>query len=92
MRGGLRFGDGEVGDFFHDPVEIGLAHGVQVGVGGGIHEVNGVGDAVFDGELDGVEIVAEGAAECEGVLLDALEEFRIVGRGILKIALVMRTA
>ena len=74
MRSFLRLGDGEVGYFADDPVEVGLAYGVQVCVGGGIHEVDGVGDAVFDGEFDGVEVVAEGLAELQGVLLDALEE------------------
>ena len=92
LRGGLCFGDGEVSDFAHDPVEVSLTYGVEVGVGGGIHEVDGVGDAVFDGEFDGVEIVAEGAAECEGVFLDALEEFWIVGGRVLEVALVMGAA
>ena len=82
------FGDREVGYFFDDPVEVGLAYGVQIGVGGGIHEVDGVGDAIFDGELDGVEVVAEGAAEDERILLHAGEQFRVVCRRVLEVALV----
>ena len=70
--------------------KLALAHGVQVGVGRGIHEVDGVGDAVFDGELDGVEVVAERAAELERILLDALEQLRIVGGWVLDIALGVR--
>lgn len=92
MRGGLGFGDGEVCHFFHDPAEVGLAYGVQVSVGRGVHEVDGIGDAVLDGELDRVEIIAEGAAKGEGILLDALEELRIVGGRVLDVALVMRKA
>ena len=71
LRGFFRFGDGEVGHFFDDPVEVGLAYGVEIGVGGGVHEVDGVRDAVFDGELDGVEVVAEGLAEFERIFFDA---------------------
>ena len=66
--------DGEVGDFADNPLEVVGPDGVEVGVGGGIHEVDGVWDAVFDSELDGVEIIAEGLAEGEGVAFDACEE------------------
>lgn len=60
-----------------DPAEAGFAYRVEVGVGHGVHKVDGVGDAVLDGELDRVEIVTKGAAQREGVLLDALQELGI---------------
>ena len=71
----LGFADGEFGYGVDDPVEAFFAYGVEVGVGGWVHEVDGVGDAVFYGELDGVEIVTEGFAESEGVFFDALQSF-----------------
>ena len=86
------FGDGHVGDFFDDPVEVGLAYGVEVGVGCGVHEVDGVGDAVFYSKFDGVEVVAECAAELERILFYAVEEFLVVGGRILHVAFVVRFA
>ena len=83
----MRFGDGEVGDLLDDPVEVGLANGMEIGVGRGVHEVDGVGDAVLYGEFDGVEVVAERPAELERILLDACEQFFIVGRWVLDVAL-----
>ena len=56
---------------FDDPVEVVVADRVQVGVGRGIHEVDGVRNAVLDRELDGVQVVAERAAQRERVALDA---------------------
>ena len=75
-----------------DPVEVFFADGVEVGVGGGVHEVDGVGDAVFDGELDGVEVVAESLAEREGVLFDALQELLVVLRRVEDVAVLVRAA
>jgi len=72
---GFGLGDEQVGNLLDDPVKIFLANRMQIGVGDGIHEVDGVGNAAGDGELDGIEVVAEGAAEGDGVSLDALEEF-----------------
>ena len=84
----LGFPDGQIGDGLDDPLEVFWAYGVEVGVGGGVHEVDGVGDAVFDGELDGVEIVAEGPAESERIFLDALQQFLVVGGRVEDVALV----
>src|ERR1700686_1845756 len=41
----------ELGYGIDDPVEVFFAYGVEVGVGGGIHEVDPVGAAVFHREL-----------------------------------------
>ena len=64
------FGNCQVGYFFDDPVEIGLAYGMEVGVGSGVHEVDGVGDAVFDSEFDSIEVVAERSAERQRIFLN----------------------
>ena len=50
--------------------------GVQLGVGRGVHEVDGVGHAVLDGELDGVQVVAERLADRVRIALDAGEQRR----------------
>ncbi len=63
----LRFFDGQLGDGVDDPVEVVFADGIDVGVGRGIHEVDGVGNAVFAGELDRVQVVAQRATEREGI-------------------------
>src|ERR1039458_6565369 len=47
--------DRQLRDGVHDPVEVFLADRVYISVGRGIHEVDGVRDAVFAGKLDGVE-------------------------------------
>src|SRR6185436_3110390 len=92
LRGFFRFGDGEVGNFPDDPVEIGLAYGVEIGVWSGIHEVDGVRNAVFDRELNGVEVVAERLAELERIPLDACEQLLVVFGRVLDVALVMGPA
>src|SRR5271167_1056612 len=46
----LSLADRQLRDRIHDPVEVLLADRVYVGVGRGIHEVNGVRDAVFAGK------------------------------------------
>ena len=74
---------------FDDPLEVVLADRVQVGVGRRVHEVDGVRHAVLDGELDGVQVVAERPAERERVALDAVDAApgRTAG-GFLHVALV----
>lgn len=57
------------------------SEGVQVEVGRGIEEVDGIGSAVVDGELDGVALVAECGGEASGIALDAEGQ---VGRGRVK--------
>ena len=88
----LGFFHGEVGYGVDDPVEALFAYGVQVGVGGGVHEVDGVGDAVFYGKLYCVEVVAEGFADSESVFFYALEEFLVVLRRVEDVALLVGTA
>ena len=83
------FGNCQVGYFFDDPVEIGLAYGMEVGVGSGVHEVDGVGDAVFDSEFDSIEVVAERSAEGQRIFLNTRQESRIVGGRVLHVALVV---
>ncbi len=56
---------GQFGNGVDDPVEVLLADRVDIRVGRGIHEVDGVGDAVFAGKLDGVQVVTQRAAQCE---------------------------
>ena len=68
------------------------AYGMDIGVGCGVHEVDGVGDSVFDRELDGVEIVAECFAEGERVAFDAGEQSRIVGWRIEDVSLCVGAA
>ena len=63
MGGVLGFLDGEVCYCVDYPLEVDSTYGVEVRVGGWIHEVDGIGDAVFYGELYGIEVVAEGSAE-----------------------------
>ncbi len=62
-RSFLRFLDGEIGHVLDDPLEVFRADRVEVGVGGGIHEVDGVGDSVFYGKFDGIEVVSQSFAE-----------------------------
>lgn len=78
LRGGeLRArgeGDGIVGEGFDGPVEVFASEGVEVEVGRGVEEVDGVGSAFVDGELDGIALVAEGGGETAGVAFDAFCE------------------
>src|ERR1019366_3584558 len=74
----------------HNPVEIFLAHRVYISIGSGSHEVDGVRDAVFAGEFNRVEVVAQSAAEGQTITLYPLQQLRIGGWRILHIALVER--
>ncbi|WP_433965555.1 hypothetical protein [Tunturiibacter gelidiferens] len=51
---------------------------MKVSIWSWVHKVDGVGDAVFYGELDGIEVVAQGFTEGEGIFLYALEELLVV--------------
>ena len=88
----LGFAYGEFCYGVDDPLEAVFAYGVEVGVGGRIHGVDGVGDAVFYGELYRVEVVAEGLAEGEGVFFDALQELLVVFGGVEDVTALMRAA
>src|ERR1700734_1369102 len=83
-------GHGELGYLVYDPVEVSLAHGVYIRVGRRIHKVDGVRDTVFAGELHGVQVVTQGAAQREAVKLHARQQLWIYGRGILYVAFVKR--
>lgn len=73
-RGNFRLGNGQFGGGVDDPFKVCGTDGVEVGIGHRIHEIDGKGDAVFDGEFDGVDVVSQGLTEANGVLLDAFEE------------------
>ncbi len=82
--------DCHVCDVVDNPLEVFFADGDTVRVGRGVHEVDGVGDAVFDRELDRVEVVAEGLAQGQGVALHALDERRVIAGRVLDVALRVR--
>ena len=86
------FLDREVRDRVDDPVEVGRAHRVQVGVGRRVHEVDRVRHAVFDRELHGVQVVAERLAERLRVALDPREQLGRICRRRAHVALVKRRA
>ncbi len=56
-----RFGHSHFRDRIHDPVKIRLAHGMNVGVRRRIEKINGVRNAIFDRELNRVEVVTQRA-------------------------------
>ncbi len=60
---------------------------MQVRVRSGIHEIDGVRNAFFHGELDSIEVVAESLAQLQCILFDALEQSLAVTRRILKVPL-----
>ena len=55
--------------------EIEFGDAVALEIGGGVEEVNGVRDAIFDGEFDGVHFVAESLIDGLRVEDDAGAEF-----------------
>src|SRR5215469_2603629 len=65
----LGFANRQLGDGVHNPVEILLAHGVNVSVRCWVHEVDRVRNVVLAGELDGVQVVAERLAQGDRVPL-----------------------
>ena len=60
-----------------DPLEVLLADGLDGGVGRGVQEVDGVGNAVAHRELERAEVVAQRVHELEAVAADALLQRRI---------------
>src|SRR5271157_6538566 len=85
-------GNSQVRHFSHDPVEVSLPHGVQIGVRRRVHEVDGVGNAILNRKLHRVQVVTQGATELEGVLLDTLEQHLFVAPPLLNIPLRVRPA
>src|SRR5262245_17278851 len=65
--------DEELGGVLQHPGEVVLPHREEVAVGGGVHEIDGDGDAVPHRELQGVEVVPQGVAEGQAVPLDPLQ-------------------
>src|ERR1700730_12432494 len=51
--------DHQTRHFFHHVLEIEFRDAIAFEIRRGIQEVNGVGHAIFDGELDGVHFVAQ---------------------------------
>src|SRR5271165_2223063 len=86
----LRLLEGQLGDRAHYPLEVFLPHRVQVGIGCGIHEVDGIRYPLFYCELHSVEVVTQRFAQRERVLLHPLQQLLVVGRRIEHIPLVVR--
>src|SRR6478736_4008625 len=59
----------EIGDGVDDPVEVGAADRMQIGVWCRVHEVNRIGDAVFDSEFHRIQVVAKRTAEQQRIAL-----------------------
>src|SRR5579859_2789529 len=70
--GVLRKTDRHVGHVRDGPLKVVRGQRVDIHVGGRVHEVNGVGDAVANGPLHRVHVVAKGANELAGVGDDTL--------------------
>ena len=89
---GVLFGlaDRQFRDGVNDPVEVVLAHGIDVGVRCRVHEIDGVRNPVLAGKLHGIEIVPQGAAERQRVALHAFQQLGIDRRRVLHVALVER--
>src|ERR1700730_13830226 len=74
----------------HDPLEVLPAHGVDIGIGCRIEEVDGVWDTIFYRKLDRVQIVTQCSTEGLRIFHNPVKQLGIGRRGILHIALVMR--
>jgi len=92
LRRGLGFGNCQLRHLFDNPVEVCLANGVQVRIRHGVHEVDGIGNAVFDGKLDGIEFVAQRVAKLERVQPDVLQQPAAIARRLRQVALGVRFA
>src|SRR5271166_1229483 len=86
----LGFAHRQLRHVIHNPIKIRLSHRVHICVGSRIHEVDGVGNAVLTGELDGVEVVTQRAAQRQGVALHPLQKLGVGRRRVLHVALVVR--
>jgi hypothetical protein len=59
----------------HYPVEVVFTDAALLGVGGGVAEVDGIGDAIAEGELDCIEVIAEEVVDAQHDLLHFPESF-----------------
>ncbi len=66
--------DREPRDLVDDPLEVVLAHRMQVRVRRRIHEIDRVRDAVFHRKLNRVQVVAERLAQRQRILFHAREQ------------------
>src|SRR5882724_4132518 len=71
---GQGFLDRQLSHGFYHPLEIFRADGIDIRVGSGIHEVDGVRNAAFNGELDRVQVIAKSAAERKRIFDDAVAQ------------------
>src|SRR5579872_1726919 len=60
----------------HNPLEVLPSDRIDVGIWRGIHEIDGVRYPIFDGELNGVQVIAKGLAQSQGILHDPLVQLR----------------
>src|ERR1700674_3348156 len=72
------------------PLEILCSDGGDVRVRSGIQEVDRVGHAIPDGELEGVEVVSQGVDELQAIAADACQQPGIDRVGSLHVAIRVR--
>src|SRR3984957_20140960 len=63
--------DDQIGHLFDDVAEIKFRDAVALKVGSGIQEIDGVGHALLDCELDRIHLVAERLIDCLRIFHDA---------------------
>ena len=72
----LRKADSHVGHVLDYPLEIKRCQRVNIHVGSRVHKIDGVGNAVANGPLDGIHIVPKRADEFQRILYDAKTKLR----------------
>src|SRR6266571_3833422 len=72
----LREPDSHISHVLDHPIEVKWGQRVDIHVGSGVHEVDGVGNAVANGPLERIHIVPQGAHELQCIINDAATEFR----------------
>jgi hypothetical protein len=88
--GSLRLLHRQIGDRLNNPLEVFLAHRMQIRIRRGIHKVDRVRNPILHGELHRVQVVAKGPAQLQRVLFHLLQQLLRRRRGILHIPLRMR--
>ena len=71
----LREPNNHVGHVLDHPIKIKGGKRVDIHIGSGVHEVDGVGNAIADSPLEGIHIVPQGTHKLERILDDATTEF-----------------
>src|SRR5437879_3184324 len=74
--------DRQVGHVPHRPIEVLAGQRIDVEVGRGVHEVDGVGNPAAHRPLDRIHVVSQGPHQGEGVLHDAVAERGIEVAGV----------